>query len=51
MSEALDMGKYAAYVWSAYGISAVVLIGSVIVPIMQNKAMRLRIRQIQQEQD
>jgi heme exporter protein D len=27
MSEALDLGKYAAFIWTAYGVSAFVLTG------------------------
>ncbi|NND54915.1 MAG: heme exporter protein CcmD [Gammaproteobacteria bacterium] len=30
MAEFFDMGGYARYVWSAWGISAVVLLGTVI---------------------
>ena len=32
-----DMGKYAVYVWSSYGLSLIVLIASVVIPFMQHK--------------
>ena len=38
--EFLNMGGYAIYVWSAYGISAVVLIGNAIVPWMRHRRQR-----------
>ncbi|VAW99606.1 Cytochrome c-type biogenesis protein CcmD, interacts with CcmCE [hydrothermal vent metagenome] len=37
LNEFLNMGGYAAYVWSSYGITAVVLIWQVIGPIIQRK--------------
>ncbi len=30
MAEFLDMGGYAAYVWSAYGIAAIALVGATV---------------------
>jgi heme exporter protein D len=39
MAEFLDMGGYAAYVWSAYGISLVVLILNIILPIHREKEL------------
>lgn len=39
MSEFFHMGGYAAYVWSAYGISLVVLILNIILPIRHEKAL------------
>ena len=32
MGEFLNMGGYGNYVWSAYGIALVVLVGNVLVP-------------------
>lgn len=32
-----DMGKYAVYVWSSYGLTVVVLLASVIIPFRQYK--------------
>lgn len=40
MSEFLDMGGYAAYVWPSYAISAVVLIGMLIASLRTTKARR-----------
>lgn len=51
MTEFLHMGGYAVYVWSAYAISLVVLVLSVLAPVLQNKKLRRRIYQIHQEQD
>lgn len=35
----LYMGGYALYVWPAYGIAALVLIGNVVWPILQRKQL------------
>jgi len=52
MDEFLHMGGYAGYVWSAYGISAVILIGSLILPMIEKKNTLKRIDQmLEQEQD
>lgn len=32
-----DMGKYAVYVWSSYGIFLVVMIASFVMPLMQHR--------------
>ena len=48
----LEMGGYAGYVWSAYGISAVVLIITLLLPLLENKYIRKRIdRMLEEEQD
>ena len=39
MTEFLHMGGYAAYVWSAYGISLIVLILNIILPIRREQAL------------
>jgi len=39
MIEFLHMGGYAAYVWSAYGISLVVLVLNIILPIRREKEL------------
>jgi heme exporter protein D len=39
MIEFLNMGGYAFYVWSAYGISLVVLMLNIILPIRREKAL------------
>lgn len=52
MNEFLHMGGYGGYIWSAYAITAVVLILSIVLPIMQGKKTRKRIEHIlEQEQD
>ena len=38
MSDFLHMGGYAFYVWSAYGITLMVLIGNIIVPRQAERA-------------
>ena len=41
-----DMGKYAVYVWSSYGLTLLVLIASVVIPAMQyKKQLRILKRQ------
>lgn len=37
------MGGYASYVWSAYGITAVVLIANVIAPLRGRRAILRRL--------
>ena len=52
MNEFLHMGGYAAYIWSAFGITALVLILSLVLPIIENKKTHNRInRMLEQEQD
>ena len=48
MSEFLDMGGYAFYVWTSYGITAAVLVANVVMPMRQRRVLlgelRRRIR-------
>jgi len=37
LTEFLHMGGYAGYVWSSYGITAVILVWQVVGPIIQRK--------------
>ena len=37
MSEFLNMGGYAVFVWSSFGISFVVLLLNVIIPVQASK--------------
>jgi len=37
MFDNFDMGKYAVYVWSSYGVALVVLIASFVGPLLQHK--------------
>lgn len=39
MNEFLSMGGYAVFVWSSFGISMVVLILNVILPIVRRKQL------------
>ena len=50
MSEFFHMGGYAAYVWSAYGISLVVLIMNIILPIRREKALLHNLRKKMQRE-
>ena len=43
MSEFFSMGGYAVFVWSAYGISALVLIGILVATLARLKAVRRRL--------
>ena len=51
MSDFLHMGGYAFYVWSAYGITLVVLVGYIILPRRAERAalteIELRLRGIE----
>ena len=51
MSEFFNMGGYAAYVWSAYGISLVVLVMNIILPIQREKALLSSIRRRLQREE
>jgi len=44
------MGGYAAYVWSAFGITAVVLIANVISPLRARQALLRRLQRQQRQQ-
>ncbi|MGH8462314.1 MAG: heme exporter protein CcmD [Stenotrophobium sp.] len=39
MSEWLKMGGYAVYVWSSFGLTAVVLVWNLVVPGLQRSAI------------
>lgn len=39
MTDFLQMGGYAAFVWSAYGLALVVLLGNVIAPLRQRRKL------------
>ena len=39
----LHMGGYADYVWSAYALGAVVLVGSVLAPMRRERAILRRL--------
>ncbi len=41
--EFLHMGGYGCYVWSAYGVTFVVLVANVIVPVVRARALRTRL--------
>ena len=40
MAEFLAMGGYAFFVWSAYGLVAIVLIGNAVVPWWRHRRLR-----------
>ncbi len=44
MSEFWNMGGYAFYVWTSYGIAFVVLLANIIQPILQQRAALKAIR-------
>lgn len=39
-----DMGGYAAFVWSSYGIAAVVVLANIIAPVIAHRRLKRRIR-------
>ena len=43
VTEFLDMGGYAAYVWPAYGIVAVALLLNLILPLKRHQRLRLEL--------
>ena len=44
MAEFLHMGGHGAYVWSAYGISAVALVGISVWPLIRIRRISARLR-------
>lgn len=50
MTEFLHMGGYAGYVWSAYGITAAVLIITLLLPLVETKYIRKLIEKIMHEE-
>ena len=40
MYEFLQMGGYADYVWSAYGLGLIVLVLNVVIPVYREKQLR-----------
>jgi heme exporter protein D len=51
-SEFLSMGGYGVYVWTSYGIAAVVLVASLAIPVQKHRLLIARLRRrIQQEQN
>ena len=51
MTEFLSMGGYAAYVWSAYGISLAVLLANVWLPINREKQLLQSLKKRQQREE
>jgi heme exporter protein D len=37
MQEFFAMGGYAAYIWPAYGLTLIVLLANIIIPVVQRK--------------
>jgi len=50
-SEFLNMGGYAFYVWTSYGITFVVLLVNIVLPIVQRKTLLRSLALKQQRQD
>ena len=44
MNEFFAMGGYGAYVWSAYGISALLIIGNIVLAVRQQGRVRQEIQ-------
>ncbi len=52
LREFFHMGGYAYYVWSAYGITFVVLVANVVVPVLRSRELHERLaRQARLERD
>lgn len=48
MAEWLSMGGYAVYVWSSFGLTAVVLAGGVIASVMGMRQQRTALRRLRE---
>jgi len=44
MSEFLSMGGYAAFVWPAYGLTLIVLVGNVLLPRRRHRRILRQLR-------
>ena len=51
MADFFNMGGYAAYVWSAYGISLVVIVLNIVLPIQREKNLINSIRKKLQREE
>lgn len=40
MAEFFNMGGYAFFIWMSYGITALVLIANIVIPIVQEKRVK-----------
>lgn len=43
-SEFFDMGGYAFFVWTSYGLTLIVIVANIVSPIMQRKKVISRIK-------
>ena len=43
LGEFFYMGGYAFYVWSAYGVTFIVLVANVVVPMLRARELRARL--------
>ena len=51
LEEFLNMGGYAFYVWTSYGITFVVLLVNIVLPIIQRKSLLRSLALKQQRTD
>jgi heme exporter protein D len=51
MHDFFNMGGYAAYVWSAYGISLAVLVMNIVLPIRRERRLRLALKKKLQREE
>ncbi len=40
----IEMGKHGPFVWSAYGISALVIVANIVAPLQRKKALHTEIK-------
>ena len=50
MSEFFTMGGYAAFVWPAYGITALVMVGLLVDTLRRLRVRRRRLEQLESEE-
>lgn len=50
-SEFMAMGKHGPFVWSAYGITFLVVLGNILYPVLRNRSLQQDIkRKVKREQ-
>ncbi len=50
MSEFLDMGGYAAFVWPTWGVSMTVLVGLILHAVLERRAAQDALRRLEEDE-
>ncbi len=50
-AEFFDMGGYAFFVWTSYGLTLLVVVANIVAPIMQRKKVIVRIKRAMKREE